>query len=79
MMQTAELGNRNDLALAGGLNFARRWRVAIEGKVRAYIVVVIEIQSQNSLEVKFVQDDHVVQAFPANGADHALRVSILPR
>src|SRR5215813_5563297 len=29
--------------------------------------------------MSFVEDDHVVETFPANAADEAFRVSILPR
>ena len=46
--------------------------------MRAYVVIICKIQSQNSLKMDFVQHDHVVQAFATDGTDDSLSVGILP-
>ena len=79
MMQAADLRNRNDLALTWRLYFATRGRVAIQGQVRANVVIVFKIQSQYSLKVNFAQHDYLIQTFPADGANDSLSVRILPR
>jgi len=38
-------------------------------------VVVKDVIIEDPLEVVFVQDDHVVEAFPANRSNHAPRSS----
>ena len=78
MMQSADLRSGNDLALTWGLYFARRRRITIQGQVRVYVVIICKIQSQNSLQVDFVQHDHVIQTFAADGADDSFSVGILP-
>ena len=46
--------------------------------MRANVVIICKIQCQYSLQVDFVQHDHVVQAFAADGADDSFSVGILP-
>ena len=46
--------------------------------MRAYVLIICEIQSQNSPKMDFVQHDHVVQAFATDGTDDSLSVGILP-
>ena len=78
MMQAADLRSRNDLSLTWRLYFARRRRIAIQRQVRAYVVIICKIQSQNSLQMNFVQYDQVIQTFSTDGADESFSVGILP-
>ena len=61
MVQSADLRNRNDLALTWRFNFAKRRCVAIQGQVRTHLVIVIEIHDQHAFEMDLVQHNHVVQ------------------
>jgi hypothetical protein len=44
----------------------------------AGFVVVAKVLRQDPVQVILVQHDHVVQAFPTDGADQPLDVGILP-
>ena len=79
MMQAADLWNRSDLALTWRLCFARRRRIAIQRHVRAYVVLICKIQSQNSPPVAFAEHDQVTQTLAADGADNSFSVGSLPR
>src|SRR5215469_1037990 len=45
----------------------------------AGLLVVFKVAVQNPSQVLLSQHDHVVQAFPPNGADQSLGKSVLPR
>src|SRR5882762_5538827 len=47
--------------------------------MRARAVVVAQVAVQATTEVSLIQDDHVVEEFAADGADHAFDEGILPR
>ena len=46
--------------------------------MRANVVIICKIQCQYSLQVDFVQHDHVIQTFSTDGADDSFSVGILP-
>jgi len=46
--------------------------------MRAGIVIVREVGSQNSLQVGFVQHDHMIEALSADAANYAFAERILP-
>src|SRR5207237_3564702 len=54
---------------------ARRCR----GRSAARGMVVTEITAQTPTEVSLVEDNHVVEDFAADGANHALDEGVLPR
>ncbi len=72
MMESADMGQRNDAALLGALNGARLGRILLECVMRARAVVVAEVAAQTTMEVSVVEDNHVVEQFASDGADHAL-------
>ena len=43
------------------------------------VVIVIEVSGEDPLQVRFAQQDDVIQAFAADGTDQSLDVRILPR
>src|SRR5215472_11184767 len=45
----------------------------------ARLLIVFKVAAQNPSQVLFSQHDHVVQAFPPNGADQSLGKGVLPR
>ena len=42
------------------------------------VVIILEVIGEDSLQMGFVQDDHVVQTFWAYGTDDAFAIGILP-
>jgi len=50
MMQTANLRNRDDLALFGQIDFSFYRRVSIQRQVRASVMVVVEVTSRTLLK-----------------------------
>ena len=79
MVQTTDLGERNDLAASGRFNGPGFRRILAESKVRPGNVVVAEIAFQNSSQMVFVEDHHVIQAFTPNGPDDAFDIRIQVR
>jgi len=78
VMKTAE-NRRGDDAVAVANPMARRHRRAVgrirntgpEARVWTPAIVVRDPVPENSAKVPFVEGHHPVQAFAANGADHA--------
>jgi GH25 family lysozyme M1 (1,4-beta-N-acetylmuramidase) len=54
------------------LDRAWLWRILLEGQVGSRPVVVAEVAAQTTTEVSLVEDNHVVEQFTSDGADHAL-------
>src|SRR5262249_49233563 len=52
--------------------------VFVQGIVDAVLVIVTDVIANQTAQVIFIQDDHMVQQFPAAAPDPALRDSILP-
>ncbi len=55
------------------------WAVLRQGPMWARPVVVVEVVLKNCLQVSFVDDDNLVQIFPADCPDQSFDVRILPR
>jgi hypothetical protein len=53
------------------------WSVLAERKVSASLVVIRQIRLQDSPQVGFPEDNHVVKAFPPDRADEPFNVPIL--
>jgi hypothetical protein len=78
VVQTADLRNGDDPAALRPLDFPRNRRVVLQGLVTACPMIIIEEGRENSLEMAFVQNDDVIKAFAANGADQTLYERVLP-
>jgi hypothetical protein len=70
MMETANLWKGDYLAYFGGLDRPWHGTVLIQRKVSARPVIVVQIGSENSPQVPFVQDDEVIKALSPNRSDH---------
>ena len=46
--------------------------------MRSHRMIIGKVGSEEPLEVRFVQDDDVIEALPAYGADQAFDIGILP-
>jgi len=79
MMESADLGQRNDAALLGRLNGTRLRRILLEGvEVSARPVAVPEVAAQTTSKVCLLQDDDVVEKLAAEGANDAFSEGVLP-
>ena len=78
VMKATDLRDRNDAPARWRLHFAPMRAVVVEGLMRARGVVVREVTAQQAAEMPFVEHDDVIEAFPSNRPDDALREWILP-
>ena len=78
VMQSADLGNGNDLASISWSHGARVGRVAIQRQVRSAIVIVVQVILKDVLQVPLRQHDHMIQALTTDGANDSFDVRILP-
>ena len=42
-------------------------------------MVIAEVLAKDSAQVPFIQNDHTIQTFSANGTDNSFYIRILPR
>jgi hypothetical protein len=79
VVQAAYLAECHDHAGTRWVNRSRVRRIFAQGEVRARSVVVGEVRLEDHAEVRFAEDDDVIQAVAPNGAYEALGEWILPR
>jgi hypothetical protein len=79
MMQATDLGDLHDPARLGKLDGSAVRRIFGEREMRASPVIVREIAGQDAAQVRFAEDQNVIQTLAADRADEALRERILPR
>src|SRR5260370_12818789 len=78
MMQTADLGEGNDVARGGKLHATRSWAVFVEREMRSGVMMILKIARQDAAQVTLVEDDDVIQTFTADRTDETLGVGVLP-
>ena len=78
MMESADLRDGNDCAPLRPLDGAASRRVSGEGEVAPGVMVIPQIRPKDPAQVLLVEHDDVVEALPADRADHTLGVRILP-
>ena len=78
VMQAANLGDRDDAAVAWRLNFTRGRCVAVERQVGSGLVIVSEVIVEDPKQVAFAEHDYVIQTLAANRSDQPLDVRALP-
>ncbi len=76
VMQTAQYGFTDDLAF--GFRLASDRRVLIQRHMRPTGIVIFDELRQYRVQMPFVQDDHVIEAFPSQRAHHSFGNGILP-
>src|ERR1035438_6771292 len=79
MVQTAHLRDRDHSPEFRRLHFPWLWRVLLQRQMRPGLVIIGKIRGQSAPQTGFVEYDHMIQAFPPNGADQPLDISPLPR
>lgn len=74
-MKPSDLGESDDLGLRRepALGGPAHWQILQLG-LDAVCIVVVDIFSEKSLQVVRIQDDHVIESFPACTPDPSLAV-----
>ena len=78
-MKSTYLRHRSDSTLVRPLDRTDCRPVHFQRKVRARLIVILNMRGENASQVFFVEDDDLVQAFTPDTAIQSLRVWILPR
>jgi hypothetical protein len=68
-VEAAGLGHLDDGPFLWSLHRAWLGTVHVEGAMAAPAMVVVEEVAQKPLEMPVVEDDDVIEAFPADGSD----------
>lgn len=79
VVEPTDLFEFDDSAFVRKLDRSPIWRILTQGKVRSHFVVIIDIPSQNSLQVSGPKNDDMIQALSPNGTNDAFGVRVLPR
>ena len=79
MVQAIDLWNGDDSSDPARHDRARVGAIFVERKMRAGVLVVIEVRGHDAAQMALVKDHDVIQTLAANRTDHALDVYILPR
>jgi hypothetical protein len=79
VVQAADFSTLHDLARRGELDGPEVGCVLVERKMRARLMVMSEVASQDSAQVSFAPDEDVVGTLAPDRTDRALRERILPR
>jgi hypothetical protein len=78
VVEPTDLGDLDNPSAVRRLDGSRLRRVFRQRQVNAAAVIVGEVLLEGSPEVPFAEDDHVVEAFPADAPDQAFAVWVLP-
>jgi hypothetical protein len=78
VMETTDFGDRNDRP--GGCSRDRSviWRVFLEAEVRSAPMIILAVGLEDAPEMRFVDDDHVIETLSSDRADQAFNIRILP-
>src|SRR3981189_1970534 len=77
MMKSAEKWRRQNAN--NGMYCSRRRRVLVDRKVRASLVIVGRVRSQQMAKMPLAEHDNVVKTFPPDRTDRPFAISALPR
>ena len=78
MMEATQQGQGDDVALFGWFHGTRFRSVLVQRSVRAVLMIIVEVVRESAPQMGLVEHDHVMQTFPADGADQAFDKRILP-
>ena len=78
MVHAANLWECNDAT--GFRSLHRPWlrSVLVQSEMRSALVIIVHEATEVVAETVFTGDDHVIEAFTADRADHAFDVGALP-
>jgi hypothetical protein len=66
MMQSTNLRNGDNSAAAWWLDLSRDRRVSLQREMRSRVQVVVGVRSKDAAQAALVDDDYMVEAFPAD-------------
>ena len=78
VMQSTKDRLGNDSALLRGFDAPRYWSVVIKRLMRARGVVVVDVFGEDPSQVRFAENDDMVEEFTADRSDHPLSERVLP-
>ena len=78
MVQTAHLGERDDLAILRTLHWSWFRGIFVQAQMGPTQVVVGKVGFEQAVQVSFIEHDDVVQALAADRADQPFDVRRLP-
>jgi hypothetical protein len=78
MMQATDFGNLHDPARVRELDGSEVWRIFVEREMRASPVIVRKVAGQDAAQMRFAEDQNVIQALASDRADEPLRERVLP-
>ncbi len=79
MVQSTDLWQLDHAAQLGRLDRARNRCILRQSQVRAPVLVVVEIRSQNAAQATLVEDEDVVKTLTPDRTNQSLDIRILPR
>jgi hypothetical protein len=78
MVQAPNLWERDDPPGFRSLDWPWLRGVLVQSEMRSTLVIIVHEATEVVAKAAFTGDDHVIQAFPADRADHAFDVGALP-
>ena len=78
MVQAANLWKGDNVARGRRLYGPRLGAILDEREMRAASVVIPKVLGQHAAQVTLIEDDDVIETFPADRADDALDIGVLP-
>jgi hypothetical protein len=78
-MQSADLGEGNNIACGGRLYATRPRAILVERQMRSGVMMILKIARQDVAQVTLVEDDYVIQAFTPDRPDQTLDIWVLQR
>ena len=79
VMQSAQPRQGDEVALVWRFDGSGERTILFQRPVRTITMIIAQVVRENAAQVFFVENDDVIQAFPADGADQAFDHRILPR
>jgi hypothetical protein len=76
MIETTDFGDRDDRPRGYSRAPSVIWRVSLEAEMRPTPMIVPAVGGEDAPEMRFVDDDHVIETFSLDRADQAFEVRI---
>ena len=77
VVQTTEVGKRDDRAVAGRRDGSGDRRILAQRQVRSRFQIVVDVGVQDPPQAALVRDDDVIETLAAIGLDQPLRIGIV--
>ena len=78
MVQAANRWERDDPPGVRALDWPWLRRVLVQSEMRSALVIIVDEATEVMAKAVFSGDDHVIEAFAADRADHTFDVGALP-